>query len=148
MQVEPTLDLLTQIHQGSHMAVQGYDEVLKDTQDEQMRQMLAQLQDEHKEVALEASRRLMEHGAIPKEPPMMTRLIAWAQEGLQTMFDGTPDRLMSILLDGARMGLVATENSIDRDFHADPDVLEFALRYRDQQRCQLDQLRELRRQVH
>jgi hypothetical protein len=53
-----------------------------------------------------------------------------------------------VLLDGARMGLSELEEAIDRDFHAGGDTVEFAYRYRDQQRRQLERLRELRRQLH
>lgn len=145
---EPTLDLLTQVHQGSHMAVQGYDLVIKDAEDPDMKRILAQMQNVHKEVALEASRRLQENGGIPGEPPMFTRVFAWAAEGVQTMMDSSPDKLITVLLDGARMGLSATEDVIDRDFAADPGMMGFAIRYRDQQRSQLERLRTLRRQLH
>jgi|GEM_PF-2838517 len=145
---EPTLDLLTQVHQGSHMAVQGYDLVIKDAEDPDIKRILAQMQNVHKEVALEASRRLQENGGIPGEPTMFTRVFAWASEGVQTLMDTSPDKLFTLLLDGARMGLNVTEETIDRDFDADPGMLNLAIRYRDQQRSQLERLRTLRRQLH
>lgn len=143
-----TLHLLRQVHHGSHMAVQGYDEVIKDARDEELRRTLMQMQNLHKEVAMEATRRLQALGTIPEEPHVLTRLQVWAQEGLKTLFDRSPDTLLFLLAEGARMGLNETEESIDRDFEAAPDALEFVIRYRDQQRRQLDRLREMRRQFH
>lgn len=148
MAIDPTKHLLSHIHEGSQIAVQGFDEVIKDTRDEGMRRTLIQMQNLHKEVAMEASRRLQETGAAPEEPHALMRVQVWATEGLRTMFDRSAETLLTVLLDGARMGLNGTETAIDRDFHSAPDAIEFAYRYRDQQRRHLDRLRELRRQVH
>ncbi|HYG60102.1 MAG TPA: hypothetical protein VD902_18705 [Symbiobacteriaceae bacterium] len=148
MPTNPTDDLLSLIHHGSHMAVQGYDEVIKDTRDEEIRRTLMQMQNLHKEVALEASRRLQSAGAVPEEPHVLARVQVWANEGLRTLFDRSPETLLKVLLDGARMGLSGLEDAIDRDFHAQGDVVEFAYRYRDGQRRQLEKLRELRRTLH
>lgn len=148
MQPDPTLRLLSQMHQGSHMAVQAYDEVIKDARDEEFRRTLMQMQNLHKEVALEASRRIQATGAIPEEPHVLARAQIWANEGLRTLFDRSPETLLKVLLDGTRMGLSGSEDAIDREFTAEPDALEFAYRYRDVQRRQLEKLRELRRTFH
>lgn len=146
MPKEPTQALLATIHQGSHVAVQGYDEVIKDSRDDQFRRTLMQMQNLHKEFAMEANRRLQATGAVPEEPHMLARVQVWASEGLRTLFDRSPATLVTLLLDGARMGLSQTEDAIDRCHEADPDVMEFTYRYRDQQRRHLERLRELRRQ--
>jgi hypothetical protein len=146
--MDETLHVLRHLHHGSHMAVQAFDEVIKDTGDEVLRRSLMQMQNLHKEVAVEASHRLQGLGAVPEEPHALARVSVWATEGLRTLFDRTPGTLLHVLADGARMGLGETESVIDRHFHAAPETLEFALRYRDHQRRQLDRLRELRRQVH
>lgn len=140
--------LLRQIHQGSHMAVQGFDEVIKDMKVPVVRQSLMQMQNLHKEVASEANRRLQAFGDIPEEPHVLLRAQVWAHEGLRTMFDRSEDTLLKVLLDGSRMGLNQTEDAIDRDFDADGDTLEFVFRYRDQMRRQLDRMREMRRTYH
>jgi hypothetical protein len=145
---EDSIDLLRRMHRGSHMAVQGFDEVIKDTGDEVLRRSLMQMQNLHKEVAVDASHRLQALGVVPEEPHALARVQLWAAEGLRTLFDRSAETLLHVLADGARMGLNELEETIDRDFHAAPDSVEFALRYRDHQRRQLDRLRELRRQVH
>jgi hypothetical protein len=146
MPKEPTLDLLYTIHHGSHMAVQGYDEIIKDAREEELRRTLMQMQNLHKEFAMEANSRLQTLGAVPEEPHVLSRVQVWANEGLRTLFDRSPAVLVTVLLDGSRMGLSAMEDAIDRDHLADGNVMEFTYRYRDQQRRHLERLRELRRQ--
>lgn len=146
--MDQNVHLLRQIHQGCHMAVQGFDEVIKDMKEPVIRQSLMQMQNLHKEVASEANRRLQSFGEIPEEPHVLLRAQVWANEGLRTLFDRSEDTLLKILLDGSRMGLYQTEEAIDRDFDADGDTLELAYRYRDQMRRQLDRMREMRRIYH
>lgn len=145
---DATVDLLRLMHHGSHMAVQGYDEVIRDTRDPSLRQTLMHMQNLHKEVAMDANRRLQAAGAVPEEPHALSRLQVWANEGLRTLFDRSEDALLAFLSDGARMGLGSLEQGIDRDLHAESDVVQFAYSYRDQQRRQLEHLRDLRRQFH
>jgi len=146
--METTLNLLKQVHHGSHMAVQGYDEVIKDTPDEEFRRTLMQMQNFYKEMASEANRRLQALGAVPEEPHALARAQIWASESLKTLFDRSPDTLLEVLSDGARMGLNQTEKTIDMSLQAEPDAVEFIYRYRDQQRRHLERLREMRRTVH
>lgn len=146
METEPTLDLLREMHHGSNMAVQGYDEIIKDMRDPTLRQTLMQMQNFHKEIAMEATRRLAAAGAVPEEPHVLSRLQVWAMEGLRTMLDRSEGTLLLVLVDSARKGLSILEEAIDRDAEASADAMEFAYRYRDQQRRHLERLRELRRQ--
>lgn len=146
--MEPNVNLYREIHQGSHMAIQGYDEVIKDTRDTSLRQTLMQMQNLHKEYAMEANRRLQGAGAIPEEPHALSRVQIWATENIRTLLDRSEDALLEFLVDGSRMGLGALEKAIDRNIDASDDAMEIAYRYRDQQRRQLERLRELRRHYH
>lgn len=135
-----SLQLLQELHKGSHMALLALEEAVKRVRDPGLREHLLAMQDLHKDMAAAAGKALLEMGVIPEEPSAFKHLEVAAVESLRAVLGNNDHQIADLVSDGARTGARNLDARVQKHAGARPELLDLARTYRERQEEQLIRL--------
>ena len=116
---QQTIDLFTEIHQGSQMGVEAIDALLDKAKDEAFKMKLIDLQNEYKNITATANVELQKFGGTPKEIGVGQRVTAWGMTNLQTVINSSSEHLADMMIKGTHMGINSMHKALNNNIYAD-----------------------------
>jgi len=115
---EPNIQTLNEILKGEHMAIEGYQTVLSTIEDQQLKERLNGILEDHKRHAMEITDRIYKLGGNPNGSTGMADLMA----DMKLKVEGLVSRnhvMIHELYQGEKHGIEAVKKTIEGDLDAD-----------------------------
>lgn len=100
-----TIHLLKECDAGSKMAVSSIDDVLNNVSDQEMKQLLVESKNHHKELGAKLHLLLNEHGSAEKDPAPMAKGMSWMKTNMKLTMDDSDATIADLMTDGCNMGI-------------------------------------------
>ncbi|SCX96350.1 DUF2383 domain-containing protein [Alkaliphilus peptidifermentans] len=111
---EPNIKTLNELLKGEHMAIESYESVLPSLKDQQLREDINTILNDHKQHAMEISNRIIGLGGLPKEATGMVGIMSQTKLKAEGIFRN--DRsIIKKLYDGEDQGIAMVEKIIQGD---------------------------------
>ncbi|MCG8499132.1 MAG: PA2169 family four-helix-bundle protein [Firmicutes bacterium] len=136
-----TIDLFTEIHQGSQMGVEAIDTLLDKAKDDGFKMKLIELQNEYKHIAATANVELQKYGGTPKEISVGQRVTAWGMTNLQTFINSSSEHLADMMIQGTHMGIDGMHKALNNNTDADDTAKQLVDQFIQLQQKHADEMR-------
>ena len=136
-----TEKLLQSIVENARMGASACEQLLKKTDDFEIRKELMQEKQHYGEIARDAEQRLFEMGIEPDPEGMMQRMGMWMGMEMNTMTDRSPSHLADMLIQGATMGIVEMTKARNSNPDASADAHGIAADFIAKQQAAVDRLK-------
>lgn len=105
MAQEDTIKLLRECNAGIKMGVCSIDEILDETQDQNLMEMLISAKEEHQRLGSETHRLLNQYDDAGKEPNPMAKTMSWVKTNVMMAVDAGDNTIADLITDGCNMGV-------------------------------------------
>lgn len=105
MDNKDTIHLLKECDAGSKMAVTSIDEVLEDTQNQTLKQLLTKSKEHHETLGNEIHSMLLEYHSDEKDPNPMAKGMSWLKTNMKMYMDNKDATIADLITDGCNMGI-------------------------------------------
>lgn len=105
MSNEDTIKLLRECNSGVQMGVYSLEEVLEDTKDSKLKEILKKSIAAHKELGDRTHKLLLEAGEETKEPNPIAKGMSWIKTNTKMMMEDSDRTCADLITDGCNMGI-------------------------------------------
>ena len=105
MENKDTIHLLKECDAGSKMAVTSLDEVMENTRDEKLKEILKKSKDHHVKLGNEIHFMLIQYHSEEKDPNPMAKSMSWLKTNMKMSMDKSDATVADLLTDGCNMGI-------------------------------------------
>lgn len=100
-----TINLLKECDAGTKMAVSTIDEVLENTRDNKMKDLLTESKEHHEKLGNEVHSLLIEYHSEEKEPNVMAKGMSWLKTNMKMGMNEDDSTIADLITDGCNMGV-------------------------------------------
>ena len=123
---EDTINLLRECNAGIKMGVSAIEEVLDNTENEDLKIILEQSLSEHNRLGDKTHDLLTEYGDDGKEPNMMAKGMSWIKTNVMLFVDERDATIADLLTDGCNMGVKSLNRYLNQYEAAEEKVKDIA----------------------
>ena len=123
---EDTIKLLRECTAGIKMGVDSIDEILDETTDRMLIQMLRETMDEHKRLGSETHRLLNRYGDEGKDPNPLAKSMSWIKTNVMMAVDAGDNTIADLITDGCNMGVKSLSRYLNKYEAADEESKNIA----------------------
>lgn len=102
---EDSINLLKECNSGCKNATDSMEQIMPYVKDEALKRLIADYNKKHVELGDECHEILNENGKDEKDPPKITKAMAWMGTEIKLLIDAESDKIADILVDGCSMGI-------------------------------------------
>ena len=102
---DDTIKLLRECNAGIKMGVSSIDEILDETTDPKLMQMLEDVKEEHKRLGSETHRLLNDYDDAGKDPSPIAKGMSWIKTNVMMAVDAGDNTIADLITDGCNMGV-------------------------------------------
>ena len=126
MAQEDTIKLLRECNAGIKMGVCSIDEILDETQDQNLMEMLISAKEEHQRLGSETHRLLNQYDDAGKEPNPMAKTMSWIKTNVMMAVDAGDNTIADLMTDGCNMGVKSLCRYLNQYKNADRESKKIA----------------------
>lgn len=104
--MDKNIELLNYIHQNAQMGIETIKQLLKETKDENMKNVLQKHLNEYQKFYDMADNKLKSKNIEPKELNFLSKAFTDLMINLKTLRDKSPSHMAEMLIQGSTMGIV------------------------------------------
>lgn len=116
-----TINLLKECDAGTKMAVAAIDEVLDKVTDDELKGLLQESKNHHKELETKICQKLKEHNTEEKEPNPMAKGMSWMKTNVKMGMDNSDKTVADLITDGCNMGIKSLYKYLNQYRNADEE---------------------------
>lgn len=105
MENKDTIYLLKECDAGTKMAVTSIDEVLQNTTNSKLQQLLTESKEHHETLGNEIHSLLDEYKSEEKDPNPMAKGMSWLKTNMKLSMEGGDGTVADLITDGCNMGI-------------------------------------------
>ena len=139
--MDQTQKLLNEIIDNARMGANSCAQLIKKTEDIQMREELRQEQQIYEGAILDAEKLLSATGAKPIPTPIPQRMGAWMGMEINTLMDKSASHIAEMTIQGATMGVISLTKARNAYPDADPQAHGIAAALIEKQQEAIDRLK-------
>ena len=123
---DDTIKLLRECNAGIKMGVSSIDEILDETTDPKLMQMLKDVKEEHKRLGSETHRLLNDYDEAGKDPSPIAKGMSWIKTNVMMAVDAGDDTIADLITDGCNMGVKSLSRYLNKYKAADAQSKKIA----------------------
>ena len=100
------LTILNEVHKGITMGMASIELISNKTQNEDFKSDLSYQYNEYQNSLNDVNKKFKEHGEVPDDVPINTKVMGWTGIQLNTLKDDSTSKLSEILIQGYDMGII------------------------------------------
>ncbi len=112
-----TIELLKECDAGAKMAVSSIDDVLDSVQNPDLKQLLINCRNHHKDLGDEIHRLLVASDSHEKDPAPIAKGMSWMKTNMKLSMDGSDETVADLITDGCNMGVKSLYRYLNQ-YHA------------------------------
>lgn len=125
---EDTIKLLRECNAGIKMGVSSIDEILDETQDQNLMEMLISAKEEHQRLGSQTHRLLNQYEDAGKEPNPMAKTMSWIKTNVMMAVDAGDNTIADLMTDGCNMGVKSLNRYLNQYKAADEESKDITKR--------------------
>lgn len=106
-------EMLAEIYRNTHYALQSIADILPETEDEHMQELLKKMHDEYELISGKAALLAHEKNIELKEPNPLKKAMMWGSIKMSTMKDNSRGHIAEMMAQGTVMGTTALLRSLN-----------------------------------
>lgn len=114
-----TLKLLRECSMGINMAIASIEEIENDARNNEMKELLNESKNRHKELENKIYSQLSEFGIGEKEPSPMAKGMSWLKTNMKMSMDNSDATIADLITDGCNMGIKYLNKYLNQYKNAD-----------------------------
>ncbi|MEE0858423.1 MAG: hypothetical protein U0M12_03015 [Acutalibacteraceae bacterium] len=114
-----TINLLKECNAGCKNATNSMEQVLEYVQDEKLKNIITDYNQQHIEIGDECHNLLKEYGSNEKDPQPMAKAMSFITTEVKLMGNNTAQKASEIMMDGCNMGIKTVSGYINKYTNAD-----------------------------
>ena len=126
MPTQDTIKLLNECNAGIKMGVSSIDEILDETTDPKLMQMLEDVKEEHKRLGSETHRLLNDYDDAGKDPSPIAKGMSWIKTNVMMAVDAGDNTIADLITDGCNMGVKSLSRYLNKYKAADAQSKKIA----------------------
>lgn len=128
MKLKKSEEVLAEIHRNCSLALQSISDILPETEDTDLREVLIKQHDEYEKLDAKASLLAREKSIELKNPGPIKKAMMWSSIKMSTMTDNSRAHIAEMMTQGTVMGITALKSSLAdmSDTDADKDIKALA----------------------
>ena len=123
---DDTIKLLRECNAGIKMGVSSIDEILDETTDPKLMQMLEDVKEEHKRLGSETHRLLNDYDDAGKDPSPIAKGMSWIKTNVMMAVDAGDNTIADLISDGCNMGVKSLSRYLNKYKAADAQSKKIA----------------------
>jgi len=123
---DDTIKLLRECNAGIKMGVSSIDEILDETTDPKLMQMLEDVKEEHKRLGSETHRLLNGYDEAGKDPNPIAKGMSWIKTNVMMAVDAGDNTIADLITDGCNMGVKSLSRYLNKYKAADAQSKKIA----------------------
>ena len=123
---DDTIKLLRECNAGIKMGVSSIDEILDETTDPKLMQMLEDVKEEHKRLGSETHRLLNDYDDAGKDPNPIAKGMSWIKTNVMMAVDAGDNTIADLITDGCNMGVKSLSRYLNKYKAADAQSKKIA----------------------
>ena len=123
---DDTIKLLRECNAGIKMGVSSIDEILDETTDPKLMQMLEDVKEEHKRLGSETHRLLSDYDDAGKDPSPIAKGMSWIKTNVMMAVDAGDNTIADLITDGCNMGVKSLSRYLNKYKAADAQSKKIA----------------------
>lgn len=123
---DDTIKLLRECNAGIKMGVSSIDEILDETTDPKLMQMLEDVKEEHKRLGSETRRLLNDYDDAGKDPSPIAKGMSWIKTNVMMAVDAGDNTIADLITDGCNMGVKSLSRYLNKYKAADAQSKKIA----------------------
>ena len=123
---DDTIKLLRECNAGIKMGVSSIDEILDETTDPKLMQMLEDVKEEHKRLGSETHRLLNDYDDAGKDPSPIAKGMSWIKTNVMMAVDAGDNTIADLITDGCNMGVKSLSRDLNKYKAADAQSKKIA----------------------
>ena len=123
---DDTIKLLRECNAGIKMGVSSIDEILDETTDPKLMQMLQDVKEEHKRLGSETHRLLNDYDDAGKDPSPIAKGMSWIKTNVMMAVDAGDNTIADLITDGCNMGVKSLSRYLNKYKAADAQSKKIA----------------------
>lgn len=123
---DDTIKLLRECNAGIKMGVSSIDEILDETTDPKLMQMLEDVKKEHKRLGSETHRLLNDYDDAGKDPSPIAKGMSWIKTNVMMAVDAGDNTIADLITDGCNMGVKSLSRYLNKYKAADAQSKKIA----------------------
>lgn len=124
--MDKNIELLNYVHQNAQMGIETLKELLEDTKDENMKNILQRHLDEFQKYYNMSDSKLREKNVKPKELNLISKATTDLMININTLRDKSPSHMAEMLIQGSTMGIVDMTKRIKECQGVDKETMDLA----------------------
>jgi transcription elongation GreA/GreB family factor len=124
--MDKNIELLNYIHQNAQMGIETIKQLLKETKDENMKNVLQKHLNEYQKFYDMADNKLKSKNIEPKELNLLSKAFTDLMINLKTLRDKSPSHMAEMLIQGSTMGIVDMTKKIKEYQGVEKETLDIA----------------------
>lgn len=126
MSDEDTIKLLRECSSGIEMAVASIDEVVDKANDQKMKKLLHDFQNEHKKIGDVVKNLLIKNDEKQKSPNPIAKGMSWMKTNIMTTVESKDATIADLIVDGCNMGVKSLSRFLNQFKNADEESKSIA----------------------
>lgn len=114
-----TINLLKECNAGCKNATSSMEQVLEYVQDEKLKNIITDYNQQHIKIGDECHSLLEEYGSNEKDPQPMAKAMSFISTEVKMMSNNTSQKAAEIMMDGCNMGIKSASGYINKYTNAD-----------------------------
>lgn len=106
-------EMLAEIYRNTHYALQSISDILPETEDEHMQELLKKMHDEYELISGKAAMVAKEKDIELKEPNPLKKAMMWSSIKMSTLKDNSRGHIAEMMTQGTVMGTTALLRSLN-----------------------------------
>lgn len=123
---DDTIKLLRECNAGIKMGVSSIDEILDETTDPKLMQMLEDVKEKHKRLGSETHRLLNDYDDAGKDPSPIAKGMSWIKTNVMMAVDAGDNTIADLITDGCNMGVKSLSRYLNKYKAADAQSKKIA----------------------
>lgn len=124
--MDKNIELLNYVHQNAQMGIETLKELIEDTKDENMKNILQRHLNEFQKYYNMSDSKLREKNVKPKELNLISKATTDLMININTLRDKSPSHMAEMLIQGSTMGIVDMTKRIKECQGADKETMDLA----------------------
>ncbi|CDF58534.1 DUF2383 domain-containing protein [Thermobrachium celere] len=124
--MDKNIELLNYIHQNAQMGIETLKQLIKETKDENMKNVLQRHLNEYQKFHDLADSKLKSKNIEPKELNFLSKTFTDLMINLKTLRDKSPSHMAEMLIQGSTMGIVDMTKKIKEYQGVEKETLDLA----------------------
>lgn len=112
--MDQNIEMLNYIYQNSDMGIISINQILKNIDDKEFKEILKEQLDDYNSIAKSSKELLREKGREEKDINMMNKIESYVSIKMSTMKDNTSSHLAEMMIKGSNMGIIDITKNLNK----------------------------------